>query len=197
MNVDVAVNGRPWKVAIKEGGHPGRVAVVVKGQPRVVDAVWIDSDTLSLIDRAAVYHVRFHRGANDAIGVEIQGRMFNAVVSSAHAQPKLDPAAERSGGYGNHDQTQVSESGAGKNASDALSGMGSSHAVKAPMPGRVVGVLVAVGDHVASRQPVVVVEAMKMENELRASRAGTVTEVKVAKGAAVEAGTVLVVIADS
>jgi biotin carboxyl carrier protein len=66
--------------------------------------------------------------------------------------------------------------------------------VVAPMPGRVVKVLVTVGTVVEARQGVVVVEAMKMENELRAPRAGVVREVRVAEGASVEAQTVLVVI---
>jgi biotin carboxyl carrier protein len=62
------------------------------------------------------------------------------------------------------------------------------------MPGKVVRVLVAVGDAVEPRQPMIVVEAMKMENELRASRAGTVSEVHVREGVSVEAGAPLVVI---
>ena len=66
--------------------------------------------------------------------------------------------------------------------------------VVAPMPGRVVKVLVAAGTRVEARQGVVVVEAMKMENELRAPRAGVVREVRVAEGASVEAQAVLVVI---
>jgi len=66
--------------------------------------------------------------------------------------------------------------------------------VAAPMPGRVVKVLVAPGDTVTVRQGLVVVEAMKMENELRAPRAGTVAEVRVREGAPVEANVGLVVI---
>jgi len=66
--------------------------------------------------------------------------------------------------------------------------------VVAPMPGRIVKVLVGPGDEVAARQGVVVVEAMKMENELRAQRSGRVREVSVAPGASVEAGRVLVVL---
>ena len=66
--------------------------------------------------------------------------------------------------------------------------------VTAPMPGRVVRILVSPGDTVAARQGVVVVEAMKMENELRSPRAGTVREVSVTTGTSVEAGRVLVVI---
>ena len=64
----------------------------------------------------------------------------------------------------------------------------------APMPGRVVRVLVKPGDEVAPRQGLVVVEAMKMENELSSPRAGTVREVTVSEGASVEAGRLLAVI---
>lgn len=67
-------------------------------------------------------------------------------------------------------------------------------AVIAPMPGRVIRVLVQPGDVVAARQGLVVVEAMKMENELSAPRGGRVREVAVLAGASVESGRVLVVI---
>jgi biotin carboxyl carrier protein len=63
------------------------------------------------------------------------------------------------------------------------------------MPGRVVRVLAAKGDEVAAGEGLVVVEAMKMENELRAPRAGRVAEVAVREGQAVEAGALLAVIA--
>jgi len=66
--------------------------------------------------------------------------------------------------------------------------------VKSPMPGRVVKILARPGERVAAGQAVVVVEAMKMENELRAPRAGTVRELRCAEGAAVEAGQDLVII---
>ncbi len=62
----------------------------------------------------------------------------------------------------------------------------------APMPGLVVRVLAAVGDEVAAGQGLVVVEAMKMENELRAAAAGRITAVHAVAGTAVEKGTVLV-----
>jgi biotin carboxyl carrier protein len=66
--------------------------------------------------------------------------------------------------------------------------------VTAPMPGRVVRVLVAVGDEVTHRQGLVVVEAMKMENELGAPKAGRITEIAVVEGVSVEAGRLLIVI---
>jgi glutaconyl-CoA/methylmalonyl-CoA decarboxylase subunit gamma len=57
-----------------------------------------------------------------------------------------------------------------------------------------VKVLVKVGDQVAANQGLVVVEAMKMENELRARRDGTVTAVRVGDAMSVEAGTILIVV---
>lgn len=63
--------------------------------------------------------------------------------------------------------------------------------LKAPMPGLVVRVLVNPGQRVESGQGLVVLEAMKMENELRATGAGTVAGVRVAAGQAVEKGQVL------
>ncbi len=64
--------------------------------------------------------------------------------------------------------------------------------VRAPMPGRVVRVPVVQGQAVAERQAVVVVEAMKMENELRAPHAGTVRTLHVQPGDSVDAGQLLV-----
>ncbi|HUG53092.1 MAG TPA: biotin/lipoyl-containing protein [Vicinamibacteria bacterium] len=66
--------------------------------------------------------------------------------------------------------------------------------VQAPMPGKLVRVLVAAGDEVGAGQGLVVMEAMKMENEIRAPRAGRVKEAPVREGQAVETGALLVLI---
>ncbi len=68
------------------------------------------------------------------------------------------------------------------------------HTVRAPMPGRITLVPVAPGDVVAPGDTLVVIEAMKMENELKASARGTVREVRVQAGQAVNPGDVLVVV---
>jgi acetyl/propionyl-CoA carboxylase alpha subunit/acetyl-CoA carboxylase carboxyltransferase component len=70
-------------------------------------------------------------------------------------------------------------------------------AVTAPLAGTVVSVAAAPGDQVAAGDELLVVEAMKMEHEVRAPRAGLVQEVPVAVGATVAAGVVLVVVAES
>lgn len=66
--------------------------------------------------------------------------------------------------------------------------------LNAPMPGKIVKVLVSPGDVVEAGRGLLVMEAMKMENELKAVRAGTVQEIKVKEGQAVEMGALLLVI---
>ena len=74
------------------------------------------------------------------------------------------------------------------------SGVDGVQAVTAPMPGKVVRVLVAVGDEVSAGQGLLVVEAMKMQNEMKAARAGKVLSLNGAAGATVAAGEVLATI---
>ena len=69
--------------------------------------------------------------------------------------------------------------------------------VKAPLPGKITHVAVRAGEAVTAGQALVVIEAMKMENELKASAPGTVQEVRVAVGQAVNGGDVLIVIGGS
>jgi biotin carboxyl carrier protein len=179
MNVDVMVNGRPLKVAIEAAREPGKLTVTIKGKTRVIDASWIDADTLSLVDAGLVREIRFHvREEAGAVGVEISGTLYEAIASNrgtgARGATGATAAVGATGGVRTSAPTTVP--------------------VKAPMPGRIVRVLVGVGDRVAARQPVVVVEAMKMENELRSPRDGVVTQVLAAPGAAVESGAVLIVV---
>jgi pyruvate carboxylase subunit B len=82
-----------------------------------------------------------------------------------------------------------------RSAGRALDPTGGAHGekvVKSPMPGRVVKILVGKGDTVSAGQGLVVLEAMKMENEVRARAAGTVAIVHVTTGTAVEGNAVLV-----
>ncbi len=72
---------------------------------------------------------------------------------------------------------------------------GAGDAVKAPMPGNILKVNVTQGQTVAEGQVLVVLEAMKMENEIMAPKAGTVTQVLVSKGSTVDTDAPLVVLA--
>lgn len=66
--------------------------------------------------------------------------------------------------------------------------------IKTAMPGKIVRILVAEGDEVEKGYGVIVVEAMKMQNEMKSPKAGTVKQINVAEGATVNAGDVLVTI---
>ena len=179
MKFDVTVNGRPWRVAIEPDERPGRFQVSVKGRCRIFDAAWIDAETLSLIGvggPARVHEVGVRPGPSASPGqvtefeVVVEGRPFLALASvegrSSH-RPPTDPAA------------------------GAVEGR---QQVVSPMPGRIVRILVSAGDQVVAGQGVAVVEAMKMENELRSPKDGVVREVSAREGAAVEAGAVVMVI---
>jgi biotin carboxyl carrier protein len=71
---------------------------------------------------------------------------------------------------------------------------GGRQSIAAPMPGKIVRVLVASGDMVEAGQGLVVVEAMKMQNEMKAPRAGSIVEVKAVAGETVTAGDILIVL---
>ena len=85
------------------------------------------------------------------------------------------------------DPRQWNGSGAGKSGAGVAK-------VASPMPGKVVKLLVAVGDLVEAGQGLVVVEAMKMQNEMKSPIAGTVIKVQSEEGATVTANQVLVVV---
>jgi len=85
--------------------------------------------------------------------------------------------------------------GAGRRRGDGARGGAGVATIMAPMPGKVVRVLVAPGAAVEADQGIVVVEAMKMQNELKAPRAGRVISVAAKEGATVAAGETLATIA--
>ena len=73
-------------------------------------------------------------------------------------------------------------------------GGGAGQTVRAPLPGKITHVAVRAGDRVQAGDTLVVIEAMKMENEFKAAAAGTIAEVRVSPGQAVNPGDVLVVL---
>jgi biotin carboxyl carrier protein len=81
-----------------------------------------------------------------------------------------------------------------RGASGAAAHAGEAARIVAPMPGKVVRVLVNVGDQVAAGAGIIVVEAMKMQNEMKSPKSGTVVALNVDVGATVNAGDVLAVI---
>lgn len=174
MTFEVEVGGRAFTVAVERTDRPGRFRVALDGVPRLVDVSRAGDFGLSLLDMgkaergtvplSADVQIVPGAGPGDLL-VALDGRTVTVTVNGRRS-------AHAEGALHGHGQVTI----------------------VAPMPGRVVRVLVAAGDLVDVRQPVVVVEAMKMENELRAPRAGHVKEIAVAPGTSVEAGRVLAVI---
>ena len=176
MNVDVTVNGRAWRVAVEPADQHGRFQVSIKGRQRIFDASWIDAGTLSLIRvdegsaQGRLFDIAIQPRDAGEIDLALRGKSFRVL---AIAEGKASPRVRAD---------HVARAAEGRQP------------VVAPMPGRIVRVLVAAGDRVAAQQGVVVVEAMKMENELRSPKDGVVREILVREGDAVEARAVLLVI---
>ena len=170
MTFDVEINGRSRTIAI-ERATGDRYRVIVDGHAQLVDAKRIGSFGLSLLFDGA-----------DGSSREIQ------------ISPGGVPGEMLVGIDGKSVPVILNGRRTGHAAADAGAHARGEQAVLAPMPGRVVRLLVSGGDEVVARQPIVVVEAMKMENELRSPKAGRVKEIAVAAGESVEAGRVLAVI---
>ena len=177
MTYEVEINGRVRRVDIQRGG--AGFLVIVDGQPHTAD-VTVTEGVWSLIleDGAPGDSKAATRRSYELAIVEQPGTGQLTVHINGRAVPAAVGATRGSWARRTH------EAGAGKGP----------QRIVAPMPGKVVKVLVQPGNQVAARQGVIIVEAMKMENELRAPRAGTVGEVKVAEGSSVEAGAILIVI---
>ena len=116
--------------------------------------------------------------------VEVNGKRFEVRMWVPEAQTVVQAGGSKA--------TKKPARAASPAAGAAGAGSGS---VTAPMQGTIVKILVAIGDHVESGQSVVVLEAMKMENQIAAERNGTVKEIKITTGATVGAGDVLIIIA--
>lgn len=178
MQLQIEIGGTPRIVTVqREGERDGtRFTVIVDGRAHVVDARRVDADTLSLL-------------LTPEGGAEPVQRVEATVVAGR------EPGALTIGVDGQDVPVQMRTGGAGRRGRDTGSASGSGpQRVVAPMPGKVVRVLVKPGDEVKPRQGLVVIEAMKMENELKAARAGRVRDVHVTEAQSVDAGAVLVIV---
>ncbi|MGZ5966513.1 MAG: biotin/lipoyl-containing protein [Polyangiales bacterium] len=124
-----------------------------------------------------------------SLSVRIDGRILDLTVEGV--PPDVGVVASGHRVYVKVESDRLRAAAAAKRGA----GGAAEKAIAAPMPGRVAKILVAVGDEVKPGQGVIVVEAMKMENELRAKGAGTVAEIHVKPGEAIEAGARLITFA--
>lgn len=163
MSYLATIGGREVKVEVREIGV-NRYQVILDGKEHVVDAQQVQPGLWSILRDFRSFEVDLHRREEEYEAL-IDGDCYRLEIASEQRR-----ALARSGGKG----------AAGK----AM--------VTSPMPGKVVKILVAVGEEVKAEQGVIVVEAMKMENELKTSVAGKVKEIFVEEGEVVEAGARLV-----
>jgi biotin carboxyl carrier protein len=145
----------------------GRFALTLDGRRHEVDALTLDYGAVSLIVDGESFSVEFDE-SNDEVAVLVRNQVTRIDVAD---ERKLRLRAARSGFTAEGRQM-----------------------VTAPMPGKVVKVLVKLGEEVKEGQGLVVVEAMKMENELKSPKAGKVTELFAQEGVAVEQNARLVAI---
>ncbi len=176
MIVLVEAGGRTRAVEVRRGN--GGFVVVIDGRERTVDVSAVNG-AWSLLIGSASYEVSISDAPDGTMTVRVDGRPVPVSVASsrpAWRDRRRDPAPQ----------------GGAAGPSTAL-GSGPQR-IAAPMPGKIVKVLVKPGERVTARQGLVIVEAMKMENELRSPKAGTISEVRVQEGASVEAGAILVIV---
>ena len=201
MQYTIEVGGRARQVVVRR--RDGKVVVELDGRLWTVDAVRVSDYGLSLLitegsevrlkaDTTGASVVSgFSRTPNGADGVSGFGRTLSFDVTVAG-----DAAAGQLAVHVGACVVPVALNGrrrSGRKEEGGHSGSGPQRLL-APMPGKVVRVLVNKGDSVRARQPIVVIEAMKMENELRAGRDGVVLELPAASGQSVEAGMLLAVV---
>ena len=175
MHYELDIGGRTRRVALTRSGDD--FAVTVDGRTHQVQATRIDAQRWSLLVSAP--------GRSDTPGRRVSHDVTIASDSTGSltvhvGSTPVTVAVNGRRRWGRKDDGAVAGSGPQRLA--------------APMPGKVVRVLVAPGETVKARQPLVVVEAMKMENELRAGRDGTVSEIHAREGVSVDAGALLIVI---
>jgi biotin carboxyl carrier protein len=166
MIYDVSIDGTVYRLDLELDRANGHWRCLLDGHEIQVDAVPAQPDVLSILIEGKAYQVRRER-IESSLRIWVGDRSYAAEVS--------DPRSLR-----------------GRKArSDA--GRGPQHLV-APMPGKVVRFLVGENSAVEAGQGVVVVEAMKMQNEIKSPKKGRVVKLAVAEGAPVNAGDVLAIV---
>ena len=166
MRVEVRIGDKARVVELEKDGGAWRVAL--DGERVEADVAEVEPGVFSVVARGESYEVRVTPQADGTLSLQAGNHEFAAEV--------FDPRAwrgRRHSGVEAEGRQQVT----------------------APMPGKVVRVLVRTGERVEANQGLVVVEAMKMQNEVRSPKTGRVERLLAKEGQAVNAGEVLAVVA--
>lgn len=164
MTYEISINGKPHRVELERLDTGWSCRL--DGKEVAIDAILPRHDVLSLVVNGNSYEVKREQTAAD---------LHLWVGSARYAVEVRDPRSLRS-----RRARGADEKGPKK--------------LVAPMPGKVVRVLVGERDVVEAGQGLLVVEAMKMQNEIKSPKAGIVTRIAVGEGSAVNAGDVLAIV---
>ncbi len=167
VTLDPSPGAVPVVVDVKELPS-GALEVTVGGKPVEVDVVQLGG------------------ALGGPLSVRIDGKMVD--LTTEGTPPDIGAIASGHRSYVRVESERQRAADAAKKGKTGLS----EKLVKSPMPGRVVKLLVKPGDEVTAGQPLLVMEAMKMENEIKAKAAGVIAEVHVAVGSTVEGNQKLV-----
>ncbi len=164
MRYEITINDRTIPVVIEEEGS-FQYRINIDGEERFVDAHRTEACVYSILVDGKSYEVDISQDGDDFV-IVIDGETHRiSVVDERRKSLRNIGTAQKSSG---------------------------AMIISAPMPGRVVRILKKIGDKVEKNQGVIVVEAMKMENELRVNSEGIVKSIFVKEGDTVEAGQKLV-----
>jgi biotin carboxyl carrier protein len=164
MTYEITVDGKPYQLELQR--VDGAWQCKLNGESVAMDAVLTGRDVLSLLIDGRSYEIKRERSAND---------LHYWVGSARYTVEIRDPRSLR-----------------GRRA-----GIADDHGTRklvAPMPGKVVRILAQANTEVEAGQGVIVVEAMKMQNELKSPKKGMVQKILAAEGATVNAGEVLAIV---
>jgi len=160
---EVTVGDKTHRIELVRSGSAWRCNL--DGREFPLDVVSLQPDVLSFLVDGRSYEARLQRDSGAAgTTIVVGNELFVTTVR--------DPRSLRSR----------------RRAEDASQGV---KKITAPMPGKVVRILAPAGTEVAAGQPVLAIEAMKMQNELRSPKKGKVKKIVVSEGDAVEAGQIL------
>lgn len=164
MRLLADIDGEQRTISIERDGQ--NLAATIDGRPMQVEVSEPEPGVYLVKADGHVFEASV-AGAQNTFAVSLRGHQFEVGIT--------DPKRLRGAG------------------SDAEHASGRAE-IKTAMPGKVVRILCTAGDHVEKGDGVIVVEAMKMQNEMKSPKAGVVAEIKAVEGATVTAGDVLVII---
>ncbi len=165
MIYDVVVDGKTHQVELSHGEKTWRCKI--DGQEMELDAVLTARDVLSVLVEGKAYEIKRERS--------LQGELHMVIGSARYAVDVQDPRSLRT-------RRAVAGSEAGPQR------------VKAPMPGKIVRILVNEQEEVKAGQGIIVMEAMKMQNEMKSPKDGKVQKILTAEGSTVNAGDTLAIV---